>query len=166
MRQGRCQRGFTLVELAMVIAIIGILITIATMYWSSMQKKGFIEKEVTKIYSTLMSVRLQALYTKTPRRVTFSGKVMKIYPGTDATVPPVESITMTYPMVTTGGVNQVDFDIDGLNLTGETAICVDPTGTMGSNAGNTDSVDVMAAKIFMGKRQSGATCDPKNIDQK
>jgi prepilin-type N-terminal cleavage/methylation domain-containing protein len=157
------ESGFTLVELLMVIAIMAVLLTLATPQFNRMQQKATIEKEVTTIYSTLASVRLQALYSKTPRTVTFSGKQMNIFPANDTTATPLERVPLPYPV---SASTSVDFDASGMMLAGDRSICVDPTGAMGNNAGNTDSVVVGMAKTYMGKRQSGGACDKDHVDQK
>ena len=160
---GTGQRGFTLVELLIVIAIMGILLSIAVPNFSTMQKKAAIEQEVTTIYSNLMTVRLEALYSKTGRTVGIVGDKLSIYSSQDTTVPPISVITLRYPV---SSANLVQFDSSGMMVQDEISICVDPSGTLADNPGNTDSVDVSAAKIHMGKRQSGGLCVPANIEQK
>jgi prepilin-type N-terminal cleavage/methylation domain-containing protein len=158
--------GFTLVELLAVIAIMTVLMSMGTLFFNKMQTKSFIEKEVNTIYTTLMTVRLEALYAKTGRVVTFSGRQFNIYSSAVITTTPISSTTLTYPVVLTGGANRVEFDSSGMMNDSERAICVQPGGSSGENAGNVDAVDVSAVKVFMGKRNTGASCDPASIRQK
>jgi hypothetical protein len=129
-----------------------------------------VERDVATIYSNLMTVRLQAMYTKMPRTVQFSGKTFSIYSSDVVTVNPIATGSLSYPVVMSSSANRVQFDASGMMLSAERSICVDLTGTGSStpvdNTGNVDSVDVGAAKIYMGKRKSGGTCVPSNIDQK
>jgi len=161
------QRGFTLVELVLVVAIIGTLLSIGTMQFNAMQKKSAIEQQVRKIYSKLMEARVDALYTKTPRTAVFSGSKLSIYPTGDGSGSPVSELPLSYPTVMGGGFDRVTFNAGGMMLTsdGDRAICVEPGGVAANN-GNSDSVVVSAVKIYMGKRQSGGACVPDKIDQK
>lgn len=161
------QRGFTLIELLIVIAIMGVLLTLASLNYGSMQSKAEIEREVATIYSSLMEVRLQALHTKTARAVAVSGKQFSIYSSQETSVAPRSVSTLAYPMVMNSGADRVVFDARGMMVgVADAAICVDPSGTLAENAGNTDAVHVSATKIYMGKRPSGGACVPADIDQK
>ena len=159
------QRGFTLIELLIVISIMGALAALSTVQFSRMQKKGAIEREVVTIYSSLSEVRLQALYTKTPRTVVLSGSQLRIYSSVDTTLTPLSVVALPYPVVMTAGADQVAFNGSGMMLDSERAICVQPSG-VAANPGNTDSVVVSAARIYKGKRQSGGACAANAIDQK
>lgn len=159
------QRGFSLVELLVVIAIMTILMSIAGLKYNEMQKKATIEREVTTIYSSLMELRLQAVYSKTGRAVAISGKQFSIYSSQVTTVAPVSVTPLPYPVVMSPGGNPVMFGSNGLMTAAETSICIDPSGTLATNPGYVDSVDVAVTKIYMGKRSGGA-CVPADIDEK
>jgi len=159
------QRGFTLIELLIAIGVMGILTAVATAQFGTMQRKGAIERQVVTIYSNLVDVRLQALYTKTARTVVVSGKKLNIYPTADTSGAPSSVVELPFPVVMGTGIDRVKFDASGMMLDAESSICVQPDG-VANNPGNTDSVVISAAKIHMGKRQSGGACDPDDIDQK
>jgi prepilin-type N-terminal cleavage/methylation domain-containing protein len=165
LRDLRQQRGFSLVELLVIMAIMGILAGIAMLAFGRMQAKSGIERDAQTLYGNLMTVRLQALYTKTPRSVTFSGKSFSIYSSNVTSAAPIKTGDLSYPVVMNGGTNRIDFDSSGM-MSGERTICLDPTGSLGENPGNVDSVDVTAAQVYMGKRQSGGACAPGFIEQK
>ena len=57
-------RGFTLVELMVVIALIGIILAITTLDFGSMQRKGQIEKQTREIHSDLVTLRIDAIQKK------------------------------------------------------------------------------------------------------
>ena len=66
----RCD-GFTMVEILVVIVIIGILLRIATMQFSSMTSHKYIEKEAQQLESDINSVRTQAIFSKQRTAVSF-----------------------------------------------------------------------------------------------
>lgn len=93
------ERGFTIVELVVVVSIMAILLTIGSLNFSEMQRKSKVEEQVRSIYSTLTDVRLQAMYTKTPRAVTVVGSTLCIYATDDTTAAPSSVVTLAFPMV-------------------------------------------------------------------
>ena len=159
------QEGFTLVELVVVVGIIGILLTIALMEYGKMQQKAAIEGQARTVYSKLVEVRSDAMYTKTARTVTISGNQMNIFPGSVTTVAPTSIIQLGLPMVTNPSSGEVDYNDQGLMQSADIAICVQPDSS-GSNPGYIDSVVVSTVRTYMGKRKTGAACESGNIDQK
>jgi len=57
-------RGFALTELIVVVAIIGILLTIGTMNFHSWIEKSQIERETRELYTDINRMRLDAIHTK------------------------------------------------------------------------------------------------------
>lgn len=158
-------RGFTLVELVVVIGISGILLAIGTLQFNSMNQKSAVEGEVRTIYSNLTDVRLEAMYTKTKRGVFFNGTQMKIYASDDFTAPPVSVVNLSFPVVVSSGASRVVYEAGGIMTAAERSICVEPGGAP-ANVGVIDSVVVSAVTNRMGKRQTGGACAPASIDQK
>lgn len=159
------ERGFTIVELVVVVSIMAILLTIGSLNFSEMQRKSKVEEQVRSIYSTLTDVRLQAMYTKTPRAVTVVGSTLCIYATDDTTAAPSSVVTLAFPMVIGPGAGAVVYDASGVVNSVERAICVEP-GNVAENPGNTDSTIISAVRTYIGKRRSGGACAPSSIDQK
>lgn len=159
------ERGFSLVELVVVLAIVGTLLAIGSLQFSSMQRKSDVEAQVRKIYSTLTDVRMDALYTKTPRTVLLSGNQLIVYPGSDTTVTPSAVVKLSFPMATNASPAKVDFNAQGMMQSTDSSICVEP-GSTAENPSAMDSVVVSTVRTYMGKRQTGGACVPASITQK
>lgn len=156
--------GFTLVELLTVIAIMGILLSIATLNWNAMQTKSAVESQIKQIHADLMEVRLQALYGKRARSVVISGQVYKSYSSTVITSTALETKQLRYPVVWNGGV-ALTFDAQGLT-NNQGSLCVLPTNSLTViNSAAVDSLVVSRARINLGKR-TGTECNSDNIEQK
>ena len=155
--------GFTLVELCSVIAVMGVLLALATLNWNSMQRKSAIENEIKTVYADLMATRLDALYTKRPRSVVLSGARFSVYSSELTSVSALSSTALKYPLKfnTAGSSLTLTFDAGGLSTaTGDTALCVVPANDLAAdNPGAVDSIVVCAARIKLGKRQQGGVCD-------
>lgn len=159
------QNGFSLIELIVVMSIIGILLSIATLNFSQWQRKSGIENQTKMLYSDLMTVRSEALFRKQDRSITLTATQFSVFPGNDITAPPVLQRNLSFPVtwLPTGASLRIDFDTRGIPAP-ERSICVEPD----DNPGTYDSIVVSSTRIKMGKRQTGGACksDGNNIDLK
>lgn len=167
--------GFTIVELIVVIAIMGILLTMGSLYYNKMNRKSGIESQVKQMYADLADARSQALYRKTCRYVTVTGTQFSVYTSsvcgdTAPTSGAIVNKTLKYPIAATPA-DSLCFDQRGVaNLTSTDitatykAICVQP-----NDPDMLTSIVVSATEIKMGKLKAGSTCsdaptnNPPNI---
>jgi len=162
-------RGFTLVELIVVLSIVAILSTIATLNWNRIVMKSAVESQVKTVHADMMTVRLEALYRKQSRSVVVSGSVFSIYSSTVTSVTPLSSKTFKYRFISTPGnavANKTfTFDTAGLTNSTQDTICVDPFSdtTLYSDA-NVDSIVISQGRINLGKRNGD--CVTTNVTQK
>jgi prepilin-type N-terminal cleavage/methylation domain-containing protein len=66
------QAGFSIVELVVVIAILGILMTIGTLNFHQWQVKNNIDRETRELYTDINTARLNAIHTKKRHSVVFN----------------------------------------------------------------------------------------------
>ena len=146
-------RGFSLIELIVVIAVIGTLLALVTLQFNSNSKKAGIESQVRSIYADVMDARSQALLQKVPRSVGVSSTQMKIFDGSGSVISQMEfkhSVTFDFS-------SNVSFDTRGIADSPKT-ICIQPRG----NPSLIDSIVITPTMIQMGKWREGS-CTSANI---
>lgn len=158
------RNGFSLIELLIVIAIISILLSIATLQFNEYTRKANIEAQTKIMYADLMNVRSEALFQKKTRSVTVSATEFSVYSSATVTgAAPVISKTLSYPVVYSGG-STITFNTQGLldNVNNKT-ICVEPY----DNHAAYDSLVLFTTRIELGKRDPGYMgCDHDYIKTK
>jgi prepilin-type N-terminal cleavage/methylation domain-containing protein len=163
-------RGFTLVELIVVISIVVILSTIATLSWNTMVMKSAVEGQIKAVHAEMMSVRLEALYSKRNRSVVISGNDFKIYSSAVIAGTPVSSRTFKYGFKhNLGSSNSITFDTSGMANTDQGTVCVNAfneTTLFKTTDAAVDSLVISQARINLGKRPEGGTCDTSGVTQK
>ena len=175
------QKGFSLVELLVVISIIGILSGIAFISIGTMRARYAVEKTIKDLYTDLMNSRVSAMQRNRPHFVVFTPVQYTVYEdtaptpdgdgnldaGADAKIQTVDldpSYPIAYPAGWTG-VDVFQFNAKGLvpkNVTGS------PKGINGVvtiNVNTTvvaeyDCLLISQIKLTLGK-MNGANCAEK-----
>jgi prepilin-type N-terminal cleavage/methylation domain-containing protein len=113
-------RGFTLVELIVVVLIIGIILAISTLDFGSMQTKGKIEKQTREILSDLVTLRIDAIQRKRrsaaflgPRQIEFrsySSNAENVL--TQGTIISIKNLPFEIRRLNGGALNVLDGAVD------------------------------------------------------
>ena len=166
-------QGFSLVELVVTIAFIGILLTIASLNFSSWQQKYNIENQAKEMMTDLNDLRMRAIQTKSKHVAVLSSNPMLMTfrsysaeePVTLTTGRQVFTKSLKYPIssnaasvtacgdigITTRGLTQ-DFQVGGTFNSNQTMYIL-PTETGAS----LDCLVISDTRINLGKF-NGSTC--------
>jgi len=156
------QKGFSLVELVATIAIISILLTIATLNYNSWQVKYNVENQTKQMLADINSLRLRAIHTKATYRVELQsdGYVFKRSSSDDDTYVTgaiVESKVCKYHLMKADGTSingkYIDFDSRGFTSNNLTIRVNSP-----KNNAAVDCLIVSVGRTNMGKMENG-TCE-------
>jgi prepilin-type N-terminal cleavage/methylation domain-containing protein len=154
------RNGFTLVELIVVMAIIGILLAVGTMEFHRYTLQAGIEGQVRTMYADLMKARSEAIMQKVDRyfNVDVTSGRIAIATTVNVFVAPLVQWSFKYP-VATDFSDVIYFDTRGV-ADGTKTICV---GTSGNPAA-VDSIQVGQTMIVMGKWNG--SCDSAHFAAK
>ena len=158
------RHGFTLIELMVVISLIGIVLAIATLNFSSMNRKAGIERQTREILADLNTARLDSIYRKQRHALIFqpASYIMKRYSsqdepyhGGDLTKNIVLSKTLTYQITKESGSTLADriieFDTRGFTADMET-VRVNPS----YSGAAFDCIVISTGRTNIGNMQGGS----------
>jgi type II secretion system protein H len=163
-------KGFSLVELVVILAIIGILLSISALNFGSWQRKNNVERYVKELYSDLQEARMKAAYTKKRQGVELGASQVEFREFSSeadvtGTVTSKKQLpfSLTWSTWTTPASNRIEFDTNGVMIDKTSkVICVSTT----ENAPY-DAIVVSAAMTSMGKVTDRANpCGETNVTQK
>jgi prepilin-type N-terminal cleavage/methylation domain-containing protein len=156
--------GFTLVEILIALAIVGIVVMLATSTFQGMMEKYRVEGETKQMFADLMDVRGRAMQRNRSFFVQINTNDYKLYEDTDPTPDgdgvldntadtPVANVNVRHEMYP-GGLSGFRFNRNGIaSVTG--------TIRLSSTAQpDYDCITVRETRIKMGK-WNGTTCDEK-----
>lgn len=159
------RRGFTITELMVVIAIISILLALATLSFNHWQRKANVEKEVKELFADLMDMRQQAMVSVMTHRINFVSEnnvtFQRFRDENDVTGTLIRQKNLPYAITRSASFATIDFNFRGMMVDPTTkAICVySDTGAA------VDSVLIMQSRISLGRlKNQGGDCDASNID--
>lgn len=150
--------GFTLTELLVVIALIGILLTMATFGFSQYSRKSHMTNQTRLLYGDLMEYRAKALYEKKNWTFKISAASYGIYSSAETSVAPVSTVLLKHNVVFNNPTVDIVFDSQGLVNSGK-SICI-----ASANDAVVDSVVVSTTRVQIGKKREGESCAADKID--
>lgn len=162
-------RGFTLIEILVVIAIIGILSAIGALNFNAWLKKNLVERYVKELYADVQGARMNAIYTKARQGVEFAAQqvTFKSFSSESDAAGRVVS-TKPLPMVislnwTSANSNRIEFNTSGI-MSNPIIKVICFTNTEDAPY---DAVIITPVLTNMGKvTNRGAACARTNVTQK
>ena len=154
-------RGFSLLELVVLMALVSILLSIATLNFREYLQRSKMEAQTRFLYGQLLKARVDAVCQRRTIAV-------KVYPGRFEVyssqiadgVEPLQTHLLNFP-ITWNASSTIEFDKNGIT-SDFGALCLEST----AGGGAVDSVVVSTTRITIGKKDKGDECDTDNITAK
>jgi len=153
----KAQSGFTLVELVLVAAIIGIVLAAVTLNFSQLNQKYAVESYTKDIYTILMQARNDASNINSPCTVNLAANEIRTVQDKNQdgdTTDQGENVIHNFPRFTINFAADVLFDRRGLTNNLQT---IRITGYSAKVEPTTDCIVIGPTRINIGK-WTGGTC--------
>ena len=158
-------RAFTLIEVMVVIALIGILSAIGTYSFSQYSRKAQMQNQTRILYGDLMEYRAKALYQKKNWAFKISATGYGIYSSYNTAVAPVTTTVLKHA-VESDNAYKIYFNSMGVaNISTDPSIFTEFDKSVCIFAANdavVDSVVISPTRVQIGKK--GASCAAATIN--
>lgn len=152
----KTESGFTLIELMVVVAIIGIILAFSTLHFSRLNQKYRVESTTREIYSLLMKARNNASTTNTRHLAVLSANQVRTGPDADVDNNiDGSSDSVQSPQFTIDAASPVVFDRRGLATSNLQTIRIKDFSA--NITPNSDCIVISASRINVG-RWDGGNC--------
>jgi prepilin-type N-terminal cleavage/methylation domain-containing protein len=173
-------KGYSMIELMIVIAIMGICVGLAIPNLSNLVKKNRVESQIRRIYSDLMNARVMAMSRNITHFIVFAGSQYTVMEDTNLNGVPdavpadtqrlrrssVDIVPMTYSNTATTPPDAVILQSCGgwvaFNPRGIARTAIAPNGTIWITVPNVhpsrDCISISPTQMRLGK-WDGATCN-------
>ena len=156
-------RGYSLVEMAVVVGIVSTLLVIGTVNYTDYSRRYRAEAQTHMLYQELLRARSDALYRRKEVRVRVIAGRFEVYSSGTGDVAPARTLALHFPVICTASADKdggyaIEFDSRGIAVNSRT-ICLAPQYSRSA----VDSVVVSKTRVRIGRKDNPDVCDPEKI---
>jgi type IV fimbrial biogenesis protein FimT len=163
-------RGFSLIELIVVIALMAIMLTLATLEFGTWQRKSVVERYTKELFSDIQDARMRAAFTKVRQGVVFGAQQVVFrrfsseYDAAGTTVTTKNlPVSITTNFSASPQLNKIKFDSRGIDSDPIVKVICFTTTVDAAY----DALIITPALTSMGKvTNRGNACARTNVTQK